>query len=71
MNVAAQPHYTNALIQPIEFIHANNLDFLQGNVIKYVTRFKTKNGVEDLLKAKVYLDWLIERESGKPLTVER
>lgn len=55
-------HYKNMKIQPIEFIHANGLDFLQGNVVKYVARFRDKNGKEDLLKAKHYLDLLIELE---------
>ena len=53
-------HYENKAIQPIEFIEANNLGFHEGNVIKYVTRYKDKNGLEDLLKAKWYLDRLID-----------
>lgn len=52
-------------IQPIEFIYKNNLDFLQGNVIKYVTRFRHKNGKEDLLKAKHYIELLMELEYGE------
>lgn len=55
-------HYKNFTIQPIEFIHKNNLSFIQGNVIKYVTRYKEKNGIEDLKKAKHYIDLLIELE---------
>jgi hypothetical protein len=38
------------------------MDFLQGNIIKYVTRYPFKGGVEDLIKAKKYLEKLIERE---------
>ena len=38
------------------------LDFLEGNIIKYVTRYPNKGGVDDLIKAKKYLDLLIERE---------
>lgn len=57
-------HYKDMKIQPIEFIHANGLDFLQGNVVKYVTRFRAKNGKQDLLKAKHYIDLLIELEYG-------
>jgi len=53
-------HYMCSTIQPIEYIVANNLDFCQGNVVKYVTRFRHKNGLEDLLKAKHYIDFLIE-----------
>ena len=39
----------------------NHLDFLQGNIIKYVCRYEGKNGVEDLMKARRYLDELINR----------
>lgn len=49
-------------IQPIEFIHKNQLGFEVGNIIKYLCRFKRKNGKEDLLKARHYLDLLIEFE---------
>lgn len=52
-------HYTVRRIQPIEYILANNLSFCEGNIIKYVTRYKDKNGLEDLLKARHYLDFLI------------
>ena len=53
-------HYKDMKIQPLEYILANNLGFCEGNVIKYITRYKSKNGLEDLLKAKHYLDVLIE-----------
>lgn len=53
-------HYKGFAIQPLEFIVANNLDFLQGNVVKYVVRYKDKGGIEDLKKARHYLDLLIE-----------
>jgi len=55
-------HYSKLAIQPVEYINKNNLTYLQGNVIKYVTRYKDKNGVEDLQKAKHYIDLLIELE---------
>ena len=60
-------HYKDKAIQPIEYIHANNLGFCAGNVIKYVTRYKDKNGLQDLEKAKHYLEMLIELESKKAL----
>jgi hypothetical protein len=60
-------HYKDKAIQPIEYIHANNLGFCAGNVIKYVTRYKDKNGIQDLEKAKHYLEMLIELESKKAL----
>lgn len=54
-------HYQTT-IQPWDFIVANNIPFLEGNVIKYIVRHKGKNGIEDLKKAKHYLDKLIEVE---------
>lgn len=63
-NQVGGSHYRNMKIQPIEFIHANGLDFLQGCVVKYISRFREKNGKEDLLKAKHYVDLLIELEYG-------
>lgn len=47
-------------ISPFEYIKANNLDFFEGNVIKYITRYKEKNGLEDLKKAKTYLEEIIK-----------
>lgn len=55
-------HYKMA-IQPVEFIHKNSIPFIEGNVIKYVCRWRAKNGMEDLQKAKHYLEMLIEMES--------
>lgn len=53
-------HYKDLAIQPLEFIVKNDLDFLQGNVVKYVVRYKVKGGIEDLKKARHYLDLMIE-----------
>ena len=53
-------HYGCSEIDVIDFCQANNLDFMQGNVIKYVFRYKNKNGLEDLEKAKEYIDRMIE-----------
>ena len=58
-------HYKNMIIQPIEFIHKNNLNYCQANVIKYICRYKGKNGIEDLNKAKHYIDLLIDFEYPK------
>jgi len=55
-------HYKDYTIQPIEFIHANNVPYCEANVIKYVIRHKQKNGIQDLLKAKHYIELLIELE---------
>ena len=53
-------HYKNKTIQPIDYIIANELGFCEGNVVKYITRYKDKNGLEDLKKAKQYIEFLIE-----------
>lgn len=55
-------HYQTQAIQPWDFIVANNLGFLDGNIVKYVARFKHKDGIQDLEKARHYLDKLIEVE---------
>lgn len=59
-------HYKDRTIQPWDFIVSNGLGFLEGNIIKYVSRHKKKAGVQDLLKAKHYLEKLIEVESARP-----
>ena len=51
-------HYDYA-IQPVEFIMKNGLGFCEGNIIKYITRWRLKNGRDDLLKARHYIDILI------------
>ena len=55
-------HYKGKGIQPIEYAHANNLDFFQGSVVKYITRFRDKDGKVDLEKAKHIIDLLIHLE---------
>ena len=52
-------HYQTE-IQPWDFIVSNNLSYLEGNIVKYVCRYKQKNGIVDLHKAQHYLDKLIE-----------
>lgn len=58
-------HYKQFAIQPVEFINANNLSYMQGNVIKYVMRYPFKNGIADLEKAKHYIEMMIELERNK------
>lgn len=58
-------HYTKLAIQPMEYSMANRLDACQHTIIKYVTRFRDKNGKEDLLKAKHTIDLLIALEYEK------
>jgi len=55
------PDHYHTAIEPIEYIMANGLDFCEGNVIKYITRWQKKGGVEDLKKAKVYIQFLIDK----------
>lgn len=55
-------HYREMAIQPIEYILANKLPFIEGAVVKYVSRWRSKGGVEDLRKARHMLDLLIESE---------
>ena len=59
-------HYQKP-IQPWDYITLNRLGYLEGNIIKYVTRYKEKNGLQDLYKAKHYLEKLIEVNSETEL----
>lgn len=53
-------HYVSKAIQPWDYIVSNKMGYLEGNVIKYVSRYKEKGGLEDLVKAAHYLEKLIE-----------
>ena len=66
-DVTNPKHYDKVgfVIQPIEYITKNELDFLEGIVIKYVSRYQHKGGINDLLKARTYIDFLITREKGR------
>jgi len=57
-------HYSRFPIEPIHFITENQFPFIEGSIIKYVARWRYKNGVEDLKKAKRFLEMLIAREEG-------
>ena len=57
-------HYKDKTIQPIEYIHANKMGFCEGNVVKYITRWREKNGLADLEKAKHYIEMLIDLEKS-------
>lgn len=54
------PKHYDFQIQPVEYILRNGLGFCEGNVVKYISRWKMKNGKEDLLKARHYIDILLE-----------
>lgn len=58
-------HYKTMPIQPSEFSQKNGLNWCEANVVKYVCRHRTKNGVEDIKKAIHYLDLLLEWEYGE------
>jgi hypothetical protein len=58
-------HYKAKAIQPWDYITSNNLGYLEGNIIKYVSRWKDKGGIQDLEKARHYLDKLIEIQSAE------
>ena len=60
-------HYKDMKIQPSEFINKNELQFAEGNAIKYICRHGSKGGLQDLEKAKHYIDMIIERDYGVEL----
>ena len=55
-------HYKEMAIQPIEFIHKNNIPFIEGNIIKYICRHKSKNKADDIRKAIHYCKLILELE---------
>ena len=58
-------HYKKLKIQPVEYVHANNLGYFEGRVIKYVSRWRDKGGIDDLKKAIHFIELLIELEAKK------
>ena len=60
-------HYKDLAIQPIEYSHRNGLNFCEGNVVKYISRWRDKGGLADLKKVKHYVDLLIELEGLEPV----
>jgi hypothetical protein len=65
----AGSHYQKLKIQPIDYILANELGFCEGAIVKYISRYKDKGGVDDLRKIKQFCDFLIEEElKDTPLT---
>jgi len=55
-------HYKDMVIQPVEFNQKNQLNFCEGSVVKYISRHRQKNGLQDLEKAKHFIDMLIQME---------
>lgn len=69
-----QPHYAQRGVQPIRYMHQNYTTdefrgYLRGNIDKYLARWKFKNGLKDLHKARTYLNWLIEFETTGNITI--
>lgn len=64
MNEINHSHYKNGSIQPVTYIESNDLNFCEGNVIKYVTRWCFKNGAQDLCKAVHYALLIINEYFG-------
>ena len=58
-------HYKAMKIQPVEYIHANNMDFFQANIVKYVSRHKAKDGAKDLRKVIHYAQLALELQYGE------
>lgn len=64
-------HYKNMGIQPTEYAYANELGFLEGNVVKYVSRHRFKGGAVDIKKAIHYLEMILEWEYNEPSVEDR
>jgi len=69
-NIKNPPHYASSEIEPIDYIIANKLSYCEGNVVKYITRWRKKGGIEDLKKAKQYIDFIIDKEDTPIVTKE-
>lgn len=63
-------HYKNMAIQPVEFCMKNSLNFCVSSAIKYLCRYKNKNGKQDLEKARHFIDLLIEIEYPEKETID-
>jgi hypothetical protein len=53
-------HYKSCAIEPVEYIHANGLDFFRGNIVKYATRDREKGGAEDIRKIIHYAEMILK-----------
>ena len=63
-NINHPAHYTQGKIEVLDFILDQKMGYLEGNIIKYVCRYRFKGGIEDLQKARFYLDRLINEQGG-------
>ena len=63
-------HYKKLKIQPVDYIYANELDFLEGNVVKYITRHRIKGeGARDIQKVIHYAQMILELRYGEDIEV--
>lgn len=60
-------YYQKGSIEVTDFITSNDMTFIEGNIVKYITRYKEKSGIQDLRKARWYLDKLIESQMDKTM----
>ena len=58
-------HYKRFIIQPVEFCYHNEIPYLEATAIKYLCRWRDKGGLQDLQKAKHFIDILIDFETVK------
>lgn len=63
-------HYKKCGIEPVEYIHANGLDFNEGSIVKYISRHRNKNGAEDIRKIKDFCDIILELDYGIKRTAQ-
>tara|TARA_R110000782_G_scaffold113741_1_gene203900 strand:- start:374 stop:592 length:219 start_codon:yes stop_codon:yes gene_type:complete len=66
-NNISPSYYQKGSIEVTDYITSNEMSFVEGNIIKYVTRYKEKSGIQDLRKARWYLDKLIETQMDIPM----
>ena len=61
-------HYNQVGVEPIDYIIKNKLSYCEGNVVKYISRWRFKGGIQDLKKAKQYIDFIIDKEAKTTVT---
>lgn len=65
INDPVDPVHYDFEIEPFDYIHDNQMSFAEGNIVKYITRWRYKDGLQDLYKAKKYIEMLIKKEEQK------
>lgn len=64
-------HYKKLAIQPVEYITANNLGFIEGSIIKYATRHADKNGAQDVKKIIHFCELLLQLKYGETYGIKK